>query len=71
MDASRAATGMLEELNELTSIDGCLTGSHGHVGCVGYQRSSLHDGFCLSIHFDGQLQAHQVAHKHVNCVNSL
>ena len=31
-DASLAATGMLDESDEPTSIYGRLTGSHGHVG---------------------------------------
>ena len=31
-DASLAATGMLDESDEPTSVYGRLTGSHGHVG---------------------------------------
>ena len=33
-----------------------LSGSHRHVGCVGHQGCSLHDGLFLAFDIDGELR---------------
>jgi hypothetical protein len=44
-----------KKIISLTRVDGGLSCSDGHVGCVGDERGALHDGLLLAVHFDGEL----------------